>query len=220
METGPTHLETLVSSNSIHHRHTPTLDQSKASYYSNSPPSTFQPSPPSNHSFQRATSHPNSSSATLSPPEYEIRSPTRQDAPFFAHTTMFEASPAPPSSSPNTYTTQQFGLFTNQPGIPGTNQTPGMQMMNGNLELKPGMELKGGVQSPHPFYTHSSLPTLHDQLPPSSPNHRSPITPMGIPNMPYSAGYRPYPQVNDIFAPPKQEYFMQSPFYPGYPNYW
>ena len=96
-------------------------------------------------------------------------------------------------------------------------------------DLKSSMDSMKGVQS-HPFLpSHDSMPTIHStggggggQLPPSPNPHRSSgMSPLSIPSIPPFSGYRSYPQVGDMFTPPpKQDFYMQSPFYPGYPNYW
>ena len=206
MDSTASQLENLTSANSIHNRHSPSLDGKSAGYYSTSP---------SSGNFQRPGSQ-SSLSGTMSPQDYgDMRSPTRQEASFFTHTSLFDPTSGTHSGS-NTYAAQSFGIF----GAPGNLQPVGntIPMMNTGMDIKPALEIKTNMQS-HPFYSHEIIPQIHGQLP--SPNsHRTGMGSLGIPSIPPFTGYRPYPQVNDIFSPAKQEFYMQSPFYPGYPNYW
>ena len=208
MDSTATQLENLTSANSLHNRHSPNLDGKSTGYYSTTP---------SPGSFQRSNSQ-SSLSGTMSPQDYsDLRSPTRQEASFFTHTSLFDPTSVAHSVT-NTYPTPSFGIF----GAPTNLQPVGnngiIPMMNTGLDIKPSLEIKTNMQ-PHPFYTHEVMPPIHGQLP--SPNsHRTGMGQLGIPSIPPFAGYRPYPQVNDLFTPTKQEFYMQSPFYPGYPNYW
>lgn len=206
MDNSATHLENIPSANSIHSRHSPSLDDKSPGYYSNCSPTAFQ----------RSGSQ---SSLSLSPHDYngDLRSPTRQEAPFFTtHSTLFDPTSVS-SSCMNSYPTQSFGMFAAPGNVQAVGNNIPVSIMN-SMDIKPSLEIKANVQT-HPFYTHEIIPPMANQLP--SPNsHRQSIAPLGIPNMPSFPGYRAYPQVNDIFGPAKQEFYMQSPFYPGYPNYW
>lgn len=198
MDNSTAQLENLSSANSIHDRHSPSLDDKSPGYYS-----TGSSSP-----FQRTGSQ---SSLSLSPHDYnnDLRSPTRQEAPFFTtHSALFDPSTVG-NPGINNYPAQSLAMF----GPPAP-----VSIMNNTLDIKPSLEIKTNVQT-HPFYTHEIIPQMNNQFP--SPNsHRPPVPSLNVPNMPSFPGYRPYPQVNDLFSPTKQDFYMQSPFYPGYPNYW
>lgn len=196
--------DNVASATSIN-RQSPSLDNDSNGYYSASPPAGL---------YHRSGSQ-SSLSGTMSPPDYaELRSPRQENHFFGSSNSMFEQSLSPSTSYPS----QSFGIFGSQANIQQI-CTSGPLMINNSLEIKsPTLEIKQSIQ-PSPFYSEEQLPTIHNQLP--SPNsQRSNAPPVNIPNMPTFSGYRPYQQVGEMFTPGKQEFYMQTPFYNGYPNYW
>lgn len=211
MDNTNTHFDNITSPDVMSSRHSPNVDENKAnSYYSTSP----------TDNFQRSNSQ-SSLSGTMSPQEYtDLRSPIRQDSAFFPNSTMFDPSVAP-NSCINTYPAQSFGIFGGNGNVQHIGNS-GVNMMNaGGLDMKSNLEIKANMQQPHSFYSHESTqPAFHGSQLPSPNSHRSNMAPLGLQNVSPFPGYRPYPQINEVFGPTKQEFYMQSPFYPGYPNYW
>lgn len=218
MDNTNTHFENITSPGGImtNRQHSPNGEDSNKSnsYYSASP----------SDNFQRSNSQ-SSLSGTMSPQEYtDLRSPLRQDSAFFPqhNTTMFDPT-AVPNSGVTSYPAQSFGIFGGGNGNLQHLGNSGVHMMNNSgLDMNSKLEIKANMQqSPHAFYAHeSSQPPFHGNQLPSPNSHRSNMASLGLPSISPFPGYRPYPQINEVF-PSKQEFYMQSPFYPaGYPNYW
>ena len=229
------HFQNLNSPESIVNRHSPSLDDNRSNggggYYTN------DSSPVSEDDFQRSNSQ-SSLASTMSPHEYvDLRSPTRQET-FFPQGHMFETFPG-----------QFGGIFAAAASAENGLQSPVTHshhmMSQQDLDIKSPLDVKLPTNSVHQqqqqnaqhFYSHDILPQGvpggGGQLP--SPNRGGgggAMVPLGGgPSMtPFNQGYhnhnhhhRPYQQINDVFGPPattKQDFYMQSPFYPGYPNYW
>lgn len=204
MDNTGAHFENITSPSMMSNRHSPSIDDKANSYYSTSP----------TDNFQRSNSQ-SSLSGTMSPQEYtELRSPIRQESSFFSNSTMFDPSGVP-NSGINTYPAQSFGIFGGNGNVQQIGNS-GMHMMNaGGLD-------KSNMQQSHSFYTHEPTPPapFHGTQLPSPNSHRGNMAPLGLPSITSFPSYRPYPQINEVFGPTKQEFYMQSPFYPGYPNYW
>lgn len=179
----------------------PSIDNKSGDNYSSSPLSD---------TYQRGGSQ-SSLSDTMSPNEYtDLRSPGRHEG-FFGPNPLFEAN----LSANSPYGNQTFGIFGGPSNMQQMCNNGPLPMIGNSMEMKSPLEIKS-MQSP-PFYSHE-LPHMHSQLP--SPNSHRHMPPINIPSMPTFSGYRPYPQVNEIFAQSKQDFYMQPPFYNGYPNYW
>ncbi|XP_066911441.1 zinc finger protein ZIC 4-like isoform X2 [Clytia hemisphaerica] len=210
MENSQSHFDGLTSPESITNPHSPSLDdKSHGGYYSNgSPPDTFV----------RSSSQ-SSLTGTMSPTEYgDLRSPVNRQDTFFSQNQLFDSQPFPG---------QTYNVFGDNTTVQPLDSPPvhhhHMMSPQQSLDIKSPLDVKP-MQNSQQFYQHD---VLQQQIPgqlPSPNSHRGGnMSSIGIPSVssPYSAGYRPsYPQVNDMFGQSKQDFYMQSPFYPGYPNYW
>lgn len=227
--------DNLASPESITNQHSPGLDDNRSTggYYTNE-----SPPPGSENDFQRSNSQ-SSLASTMSPHDYvDLRSPTRQDT-FFPQGHMFETFPG-----------QFGGVFAaaaSAEGLQSAVNHSHHMMSPHDMDLKSPLDIKPSIntvqqqqqqqqQNQQHFYTHDvpqqGLPG--GQLP--SPNRTTgsvgggAMVPLGgsTGGLTGFQGYhnhhhRPYQQMNDVFGPPasnKQDFYMQSPFYPGYPNYW
>ena len=200
----PPQFEALTSPQSITTRHSPSLDEKSSNgYYSTESPTD---------TFQRSSSQ-SSLTGTMSPHDYtELRSPVRQETQtFFPQGQMFEQTHGFPA--------QSFGVF-------GTNsvhtiENNGGHIMNNELDIKSPLEIKPTMQTGQQYYTHD---VIQQGVPGggqmSSPNsHRGNMGTIGIPSISQFSGYRPYPQISDVYAS-KPEFYMQPPYFQTYPNYW
>ena len=229
------HFDNLASPESITNRHSPSLDDNRSNggYYTND-----SPPPGSENDFQRSNSQ-SSLASTMSPHDYvDLRSPTRQDT-FFPQGHMFETFPG-----------QFGGVFAAAASAEGLQSAVNhshhmmtqqdMDLNKSPLDIKPStntvqQQQQQQQQNTQHFYTHDVIPQGvpggGGQLP--SPNRTTSGVGGAMVPLGGSAGgfqgyhnhhhSRPYQQMNDVFGPPastKQDFYMQSPFYPGYPNYW
>jgi len=202
--TTPTQFEALTSPQSVTTRHSPSLDdKSSNGYYSTESPTD---------TFQRSSSQ-SSLTSTMSPHDYtELRSPVRQEAhTFFSQGQMFEQTHGFPA--------QSFGVFETNAVHPVESNG---HMMHNELDIKSPLEIKPTMQSGQQFYTHD---IIQQGIPGggqmSSPNsHRGNMAALGIPSISQFSGYRSYQQINEVYASAKPDFYMQPPYFQGYPNYW
>ncbi|NP_001296706.1 zinc finger protein ZIC 1-like [Hydra vulgaris] len=158
--------------------------------------------------------HRTSVSESMAPQEYQdSRSPNREESSFFPSSALFDHNMPPISHQ---YNCQAFDAFLPSGTLHASNGF--MHFPSGNSQMKATSEIRGDIQ-PHLFFPQASAPLINAQISPNCQRHNI-GEPINIPSLSFPGEFRPYPQLNDIFSNVKQDFYMQTPLYSGYPNYW
>ena len=195
-------MESFSTPTHVENRRAQCIDNKQNEFYSTSPVL---------NEFQRT-----SVSESITPQEYqELRSPSRQDSTFFPSSSIFDPTIAS-IPNPHQYSCQTFDTFMSSGTIHSSNGL--LHLPPGNSQMKASPEIRGDIQ-PHLFFPQGSTSIMNTQISPNSQRHSIGET-INIPNLSFPGEFRPYPQLNDIFSNVKQDFYMQTPLYSGYPNYW